>query len=260
MTEKEMPQQRVTWEPLSPYFLLPIEHQDNLEHSLLASGLKEVFHVAGLLTPSILIASNLAICATVDGQTIVVSPDWVYIPFVKSIPEEEIPLSYTPHLEGEVPSIIIEFLSNIDRGEYDREPGGRWWFYEKILKVPKYAIFEPNSGRLEVYTLNSGSYEEEIMDKSGFYWIPEVNLFLGVAYDTYREQMGHWLRWWDLEGNVLLWWQEKIARDWEQVERIKQQVDAIGRISDPKKRVAEVRKFAAEAQRRATEAIKRSNS
>ena len=47
--------------------------------------------------------------------------------------------SYTLHTEGEIPAIVMEFLSDTDGGEYSirpHPPYGKLWFYERILQVP----------------------------------------------------------------------------------------------------------------------------
>lgn len=59
--------------------------------------------------------------------------------------------------------IVMEFLSHTNGQEYSNKPTyppGKWFFYEKILKVPHYIIFEPYSGLIEHYQLHeSGGYE-----------------------------------------------------------------------------------------------------
>jgi len=39
------------------------------------------------------------------------------------------------------------------------------FFYEQILKVPLYAIFNPEKGTLEVYQLKSKRYQRQKHDK-----------------------------------------------------------------------------------------------
>ncbi|MBA4445210.1 hypothetical protein FHK94_06680 [Cylindrospermopsis raciborskii CS-506_D] len=48
--------------------------------------------------------------------------------------------SYTPHLEGDIPALVMELLSDKEGGEYSFKhtyPPGKWFFYEQILFVPK---------------------------------------------------------------------------------------------------------------------------
>lgn len=214
MTETTVTQELITWELLPEDFKLPDDPVDDLDHLLLVDSLRELFYTADLLAPCTIVASNFGISVCVGGKTIVKAPDWMYIPFAKAILHERCRKSYTPHLEGDVPSVVMEFLSEKDNGEYDAEDGGKWWFYEKILQVPRYVIFEPTSGRLEVYQLNkSGKYSPQVPDTNDRYWIPSVNLFLGVWYGTEKERTGAFLRWWDDQGNMLLWWSEKSVEE-----------------------------------------------
>ncbi len=213
MTETTVTTEQITWEPLPADFELPDEPADNLEHPLLASYLLDILDAAGLLTQSNVVTWNFGICAKVGSNTIVKAPDFVYIPFVEQGFREKRPRSFTPHLEGEVPSVVMEFLSHIDNGEYHAEKDGKWWFYEQILQVPRYVIFEPTFGRLEVYQLEkSGKYSPQIPDSNRRYWIPGVNLFLGLWHGKNQNRTGYWLRWWDKKGNMLLHYSEKIAQ------------------------------------------------
>jgi hypothetical protein len=65
---------------------------------------------------SMLIASNFGLCATVGDKTVVKSPDWVYVPAVELILPGEIRRSYTPHAEGNIPAIVLEFISETEGG------------------------------------------------------------------------------------------------------------------------------------------------
>jgi Putative restriction endonuclease len=58
----------------------------------------------------------------------------------------------------------MEFLSASDGGEYSIRqipPVGKWFFYEQVLKIPTYVVFEPDWGLLEVYRLQAGRYQLE---------------------------------------------------------------------------------------------------
>jgi hypothetical protein len=70
----------VTWEKLPPDFVLPDEPVESNLQPLLAAALRESLELAGLILESVIIATNFGICATVDRQTVVKAPDWVYIP------------------------------------------------------------------------------------------------------------------------------------------------------------------------------------
>src|SRR4028118_809189 len=104
----------IKWEKLPDDFQLPDDPVENLHHPLLASALRELLELAGFITPNTLIGSNFGICATVNGKIVVKAPDWVYIPSVLPVPVGVIRRSYTPHTEGEVPAVVMEFLSDTE--------------------------------------------------------------------------------------------------------------------------------------------------
>ena len=212
----------ITWEKLPDGFILPDEPVDNNLQPLLAAALGESLELAGLILESMLIASNFGLCATVGTQTVVKAPDWVYIPSVKPLTTGEIRRSYTPHLEGEIPAVVLEFISETEGGEYSFNPHypyGKWYFYEQILQVPVYGIFHPKTGELEVYRLNQGRYERQKPDQNSRYWLPEINLFLGVWQGKKAQVTAYWLRWWDTLGDLLLWGSERVAQTEFQLEQ-----------------------------------------
>ncbi len=212
----------ITWEKLPDDFILPDEPVDNNLQPLLAAALRESLELAGLILESMLIASNFGLCATVKTQTVVKAPDWVYIPSVKPIASGEIRRSYTPRLEGEIPTIVLEFISETEGGEYSINPHypyGKWYFYEQILQVPVYGIFQPKTGELEIYRLNQGRYEQQKPNENNRYWIAEINLFLGVWQGTKAEFTTNWLRWWDKSGNLLFWGSELVEQERQRAEQ-----------------------------------------
>jgi hypothetical protein len=82
---------------------------------------------------------------------VVKAPDWGYVPAIR-VSREEVTRSYTPRLQGDIPVIVMEFISDTEGGEYSSKPTyppGKWFFYEQILQVANYAIFEPSTGVLE---------------------------------------------------------------------------------------------------------------
>jgi hypothetical protein len=224
------PLSTITWEKLPDYFILPDEPVENNLQPLLASALRESLELAGLILESMLIASNFGICATVGDKTVVKAPDWVYVPSVEPIAQGEIRRSYTPHIEGGIPAIVLEFISETEGGEYSINPHypyGKWYFYERILQVPVYGIFHPKTGELDIYRLVSGKYEQQLSDEDNRYWIEEIDLFLGVWQGTKAEFTTYWLRWWDKLGNVLLWGNELVEQEKQRAEQEHQRAEQI---------------------------------
>ncbi len=213
----------ITWEKLPEDFKLPDAPVENIDQPLLAAALRESLELAGFILASMLIASNFGLCAKVNDKTIVKAPDWVYVPSVLPAEAGEVRRSYTPNAEGEVPAVVMEFLSDTDGSEYSIKPTypyGKWRFYERILQVPVYVIFEPKSGALEVYRLVSGQYELQDADANGRFWIESMGLFLGVWEGEKSQRRGYWLRWWDENDNLLLWGTEKVEQEQQRADRL----------------------------------------
>jgi hypothetical protein len=212
----------ISWEALPDDFQLEDEPVENTGQPLLAGALRESLEIAGFIKPEMLIVSNFGLCATINGEIVVKAPDWLYVPTVKDIlPERR---SYTSYLEGEFPLIVMEFLSHTDGGEYSVKrsyPPGKWFFYEQILQIPIYVIFEPDGGLLEFYELKNGRYELILPDENGRHWIEQIGLFLGTWQGEKEGRKGYWLRWWDQDGNLLLWALEQIAKEKEIAEQEK---------------------------------------
>jgi Uma2 family endonuclease len=217
---------QITWELLPEDFILDDEPVDNVNQPPLAAALTESLELAGKLRENTLVTTNYGICATVNGKTVVKAPDWAYIPQI-TVPRAAIKRSYTPHQQGEIPLVVMEFLSDTDGGEYSSKrthPQGKWFFYEQILQVPNYIIFEPDRGNLELHRLNnSGQYQLQSSDENNRYWIPEMGLFLGVWQGKRENRHGYWLRWWEAGGNLLLWGVELVNQERQAKEAAEQQ-------------------------------------
>jgi len=222
---------KITWEKLPDDFILDEEPVENIDQPLLAAALREILEIAGLIVTGILVAPNMGICATVDSKLVIKAPDWFYARNVQPLSSQEIRRSYTPNLEGEVPAIVMEFLSASPNDEYSIKPTyppGKWFFYEQVLRVPIYALFEPAAGVLEVYQLNSSErYQVQQPDSNNRYWIEGVGLFLGVWQGTKAERTGYWLRWWDESGEMLLWGAEMVERERQEKANVQQRADRL---------------------------------
>ncbi|MEH2253496.1 Uma2 family endonuclease [Nostoc sp.] len=222
---------QIIWEKLPDDYKLPDDPVDNINQPALAAALTQSLELAGKLPPNALTPTNYGICATLNGRIIVKAPDWAYIPQI-SVDREEVIRSYTPQLQGDIPVIVMEFLSNTDGTEYSVKPTyppGKWFFYERILKVPNYIIFDPNSGSLEMYRLyTTEQYILQEPDENNRYWIAQMNLYLGVWQGIRENRAGNWLRWWDEQGQLLLWGGELAEQERQRAERLAAQLRAAG--------------------------------
>ncbi|WP_017655719.1 Uma2 family endonuclease [Fortiea contorta] len=218
----------ISWEPLPDDFYLEDEPVENTGQPILAGALGESLEISGFIQPQMLIASNFGLCATLNGQFIVKAPDWVYVPRVNQVLANR--KSYTPNLEGDIPTVVMEFLSDTEGGEYSVKrtyPPGKWFFYEQVLQVPIYIIFEPDGGLVEFYQLENGRYELQQPDENGRHWINFMGLFLGTWQGTKEARTGYWLRWWDEAGNLLLWAVEQIEQERQRAEQERQQKERL---------------------------------
>jgi Uma2 family endonuclease len=222
------PVPEVTWEPLPADFILPDDPVENLQQPYLAAALTDALGAANRIEPAMLITTNMGLVATIKKKTVVKAPDWFYVPQVNPIAEGAIRRSYTPNIEGAPVAIAMEFLSETEGGEYSVRPSypyGKLYFYERILKIPTYVIFDPYEEDLEVRHLENERYVLQAPDEAGRFWIPEVELFLGVWSGTRLNITAHWLRWWDESGNLLLWSSEQAELERQRAEEERQRAE-----------------------------------
>jgi hypothetical protein len=219
----------ITWEALPENFVLEEESVESTAQPLIAGALRESLELTGYIQPTMLIASNLGLCATIDDKLAIKAPDWLYVRTVLPLTGNDTDRrSYTPNLEGEVPQVVMEFLSDTDGNEYSAKPTfppGKWYFYEQILHVPIYITFEPVDGYLEVYSLGETHYQLQPKDPNNRYWIAVMGLFLGVWQGEKEGRRGYWLRWWDRDGNLLPWSVELLEQERQSVEQERQRAD-----------------------------------
>ena len=143
------------------------------------------------------------------------APDWFYVPNVPPNLDGQYRRSYVLWREHIAPLIALEFASGNGDEERDRTPlsrtdegvatkPGKFWVYERVMRIPYYGIYEINSGRLEVYRLIDGYYQLLELNERGHFPIALLGVELGLWQGNYQNQTMLWLRWWDEEGNLLL--------------------------------------------------------
>jgi Putative restriction endonuclease len=218
----------IAWVTPPDDFVLDDTPVENTGQPLIAGALRESLELAGCLPADGLVASNFGLCVKINQELTLKAPDWLYITQVSQPGLAR--KSYTPKLEGDIPAIVMEFLSETDGGEYSTRhipPVGKWHFYEQILRVPSYVIFEPDSGLLEVYRLQT-KYVLERPDVDGRHWFDVLGLFLGTWRGLKEGRDGYWLRWWDAAGNCLPWAIEKIEQAQQRADRLADRLRAQG--------------------------------
>jgi len=234
----------IRWPILPDDFVLPDDPVENIDQPLLAAALRQPLTAFPQLMEDAIVVSNLALCASVDERIICKAPDWMYVRPVNPTGSNQPRRSYTPHTEGAIPQIVMEFLSATYGDEYSvehTEGVGKWYFYEQVIKVPYYAIFRPTTGRLEVYALESGRYSQQTPNEFGRYWIDGLDLYLAVWEGTHEGRTGYWLRWWNSLGDILPFSEERAEEERQ-------------RAQDERQRAQEERQRAQEERQRAQEA------
>jgi Uma2 family endonuclease len=143
------------------------------------------------------------------------APDWFYVPNVPPNIDGQIRRSYVLWREHIAPLIALEFASGNGDEERDLTPlsrtdegvvtkPGKFWVYERVMRIPYYGIYQVNNGRLEVYRLIDGYYQLLELNPRGHFPIAPLGVELGLWQGSYQNQTMLWLRWWDEEGNLLL--------------------------------------------------------
>ncbi|MGB7444296.1 MAG: Uma2 family endonuclease [Coleofasciculaceae cyanobacterium] len=137
--------------------------------------------------------------------------------------------SYVLWREYVAPLIALEFASGDGSEERDKTPlsrlrsevgvkPGKFWVYERIIRIPYYGIYQIKTGNLEVYNLVNGFYRQMNPNQREYYPIEPLGIELGLWQGSYQNQTQLWLRWWDKEGNLLLTGEER-AKQAEQAQR-----------------------------------------
>jgi Uma2 family endonuclease len=148
------------------------------------------------------------------------APDWFYVPNVPPRLKGKYRRSYVMEREKVIPLIAIEFVSGNGSEERDTSPppkdpeeidpktkkkkkAGKFWVYERAVKIPFYAIYEESNAAVEVYQLVNGRYERVQPNERDHFPVPPMGIELGIQYDQ-DEPPVPWLRFWDADGNLLL--------------------------------------------------------
>ena len=141
------------------------------------------------------------------------APDWFYVPNVPPTLNGKTRRSYVLWQEFIAPSIVLEFVSGNGAEERDKTPwNGKFWIYEQVIRTPFYGIYEVNKASIEVYELIGGQYQLLAANERGHYPITSMGVELGLWQSEYLAMDLPWLRWWDLQGNLLLTGEERANR------------------------------------------------
>jgi Uma2 family endonuclease len=187
----------------------------DLFHWLQPCLLSETFHPPNYPADQIFLAADINLYYDEEQTNRYKRPDWYAVLGVPRFPQERnLRSSYVIWEEKVTPFIIVELLSpgteDEDLGSKLRDvekPPGKWEVYERILKVPYYVVFDRYTHNYRLFQLEGGRYREARLFNNRF-WIPEIQLGLGVWEGNYQGTVQPWLRWYDVAGNWILNHQE----------------------------------------------------
>ncbi len=243
--------------PLSPKETLPtmydLPSEDPEEpglpdqfHLLQPQLLADTFQPVNYPSQEIFTGSDLNLYYDLRHPSWYKRPDWFAVVGVSSLYEKrDLRLSYVVWQEAVNPYIVVELLSpgteKEDLGKTLRDvekPPGKWEVYEQLLRVPYYAIFDRYKSKFRMFQLNGARYTEVNLSNFRF-WLPEIELGLGVWQGSYKNVEMLWLRWYDQDGNWILTPTEqerqkaaqerqKAAQERQKTERLIAQLRALG--------------------------------
>ena len=134
-----------------------------------------------------------------------VAPDWFYVPDVPpSLVAGEPRRSYVLWQELVAPVVVLEYVSGDGTEERDRTPlEGKFWIYERRVRPDYYGIYEVVPGRIEMYRLSGGLFEQVGPNERGHFAIPKLGVELGLWQGTVMGFTFPWMRWYSADGVLL---------------------------------------------------------
>ena len=125
--------------------------------------------------------------------------------------------SYAVWQLGKTPDCVIEIVSN----RKGNELGDKLKRYEQ-LRVPIYVVFDPDlqiqDELVAVYLLNGFGYR-----KADTWSFPEIGLGLTLWDGEFEDRKTEWLRWTDLDGNLIATGDEQRVRAEQEAARAEQE-------------------------------------
>lgn len=155
------------------------------------------------------------------------SPDWFCVTGLLPLENELYRRSYMLGWKHIVPHMLLEFVSGDGREERDRTPWrGKFWVYERMMRAPSHAIFDPQRGELEVHRLETNRYQLMTANAHGRYEIASLDLELGLWRGEYCGITLTWLCWRDQQGVMLPTGHERAEQQKRRAEQAERQAAA----------------------------------
>ncbi len=125
-------------------------------------------------------------------------PDFFYVEEVAHDPPRE---CWVVWLEGgRYPDVLIELSSESTR---DLDLTERKDVYERTFRTYEYFVYDPDSRQVSGWRLSGQRYEPIQPNARGRVWSHKLGAWVGTWSGKYQGQEGVWLRFFDMEGNLL---------------------------------------------------------
>ncbi len=145
---------------------------------------------------------------------------------------------------GKVPDVVIEIVSNREGNEDRDKLAG----YARI-GIPFYVIYDPEEWlrgeKLRFFELRGGLYEQI---PGAIHLITAIGLGLTLWSGSFEGHQDHWLRWTDLNGNLIATGAEMAGREQQRADTEQQRADTEKQRADTEKQRADTEKQRAEAE------------
>lgn len=138
-------------------------------------------------------------------------PDWfVVLGAPRFYRGDELRLSYVMWQENVSPLVAVKQVS-LGTEDEDLEiteetpnkPPSNCRVYEQILQIPYYFFFSRYNNQLRIFRLMGNRYCEQLLTEPRF-WIPELELGIGLWEGCYQGCLRLWLRWYNASGDWVL--------------------------------------------------------
>ncbi|NEO46857.1 MAG: hypothetical protein F6K55_23155 [Moorea sp. SIO4A3] len=159
-------------------------------------------------------------------------PDWfLVLDVTPAEKQEDLRWNYVVWQEGRAPFLVVELLSPgteaEDLGQTLRsanKPPTKWQAYEQYMRIPYYVVFDRYEKQLHVFQLIATQYQPVELSEPKF-WIPKLELGLGVWQGKYQQTEGLWLRWYDRAGNWIPTSAERAEQERQRAEQERQRAE-----------------------------------
>jgi len=177
-------------------------------HSHQPQLLRETFRPENYSSEEFYVAEDLNLYYDKHHSDWYKRPDWFAVLGVPPLygAERVMRYSYVMWQEKVPPFIVVELLSDSSEKEdlgktvpKPKKPPTKWEVYERRVKIPFYVIFSRDLDQFQVFQLVKGRYQEIPVAKKWF-WLPKIQLGLGLWEGFYNGVEHEWLRWYDAKG------------------------------------------------------------